>query len=583
MSREIFGNIVGLKPSIIRSLEKLYRRKVPPQSIITSELAHELAHLSYQINRQVGLLINRKGDIDFVVVGSYNRIEIPELHGYRDHQARLKGLRFIHTHLVKKDQSSGLDQDDLIDLAFLRLDLIGAQEVYEDGRVGRIHIAHILPSPEFYSASLDDEVKRLFYFFKPVYPWDLRENFQELIRNLEEEFERVSGAQALHEKEDRAMLIFVREPGDLDWENKLAELKELARTAGVKVVGEVVQRRAQIDPRYVIGKGKLLEVLIECLRKRANLLIFDRELTPSQVRALNEATDLRVIDRTQLILDIFAQRAKSREGKIQVEIAQLRYALPRLRAKDDAFSRLTGGIGGRGPGETKLEVDRHRIRDRIARLKQELESISEERALRRKRRKKLNFKVVALIGYTNAGKTTLLNRLSHSDYLAEDKLFATLDPVTKAVRTPSGKVFLLTDTVGFIRELPVELKKAFKATLEELYSADLLLHIVDASSPDLENQVKSVEAILDEMELRHIPRIVAFNKIDLLEELDPFPQATVKSLLEELDGVPISALTGFNVELLLKRIEENLFGPEAVFSPSFEADQATSPQDYRAS
>ena len=583
MSREIFGNIVGLKPSIIRSLEKLYRRKVPPQSIITSELAHELAHLSYQINRQVGLLINRKGDIDFVVVGSYNRIEIPELHGYRDHQARLKGLRFIHTHLVKKDQSSGLDQDDLIDLAFLRLDLIGAQEVYEDGRVGRIYIAHILPSPEFFSASLDDEVKRLFYFFKPVYPWDLRENFQELIRNLEEEFERVSGAQALHEKEDRAILIFVREPGDLDWENKLAELKELARTAGVKVVGEVVQRRAQIDPRYVIGKGKLLEVLIECLRKRANLLIFDRELTPSQVRALNEATDLRVIDRTQLILDIFAQRAKSREGKIQVEIAQLRYALPRLRAKDDAFSRLTGGIGGRGPGETKLEVDRHRIRDRIARLKQELESISEERALRRKRRKKFNFKVVALIGYTNAGKTTLLNRLSHSNYLAEDKLFATLDPVTKAVRTPSGKVFLLTDTVGFIRELPEELKKAFKATLEELYSADLLLHIVDASSPDLENQIKSVETILDEMELRHIPRIVAFNKIDLLEDLDPFQQATVKSLMEELDGVPISALTGFNVELLLKRIEENLFSPETVFSPSFEVGQATAPQDYRAS
>jgi GTP-binding protein HflX len=583
LSREIFGNIAGLKPSILRSLEKLYRRKVPPQSIITPELAQELAYLSYQINRQVGLLINRKGDIDFVVVGSYNRIEIPELHGYRDHQARLKGLRFIHTHLVKKNQSSGLDQDDLIDLAFLRLDLIGAQEVYEDGRVGRIHIAHILPSQEFYSASLDDEVKRLFYFFKPVYPWDLRENFQELIRNLEEEFERVSGAQALHEKEDRAILIFVREPGDIDWENKLAELKELARTAGVKVVGEVVQRRAQIDPRYVIGKGKLLEVLIECLRKRANLLIFDRELTPSQVRALNEATDLRVIDRTQLILDIFAQRAKSREGKIQVEIAQLRYALPRLRAKDDAFSRLTGGIGGRGPGETKLEVDRHRIRDRIAKLKQELESISEERALRRKRRKKLNFKVVALIGYTNAGKTTLLNRLSHSNYLAEDKLFATLDPVTKAVRTPSGKVFLLTDTVGFIRDLPEELKKAFKATLEELYSADLLLHIVDASSPDLENQVKSVEAILDEMELRHIPRIVAFNKIDLIEDLDPFQQATVKSLLEELDGVPISALTGFNLELLLKRIEENLFGPEAFFSPSFEVGQAIAPQDYRAS
>lgn len=583
MSREIFGNIAGLKPSIIRSLEKLYRRRVPPQSIITPELSQELAYLSHQINRQVGVLINRKGDIDFVVVGTYNRIEIPELHGYRDHQARLKGLRFIHTHLLKKNQSSGLDQDDLIDLAFLRLDLIGAQEVYEDGRVGRIHIAHILPSREFFSASLDDETKGLFYFFKPVYPWDLKENFLELIRTLEEEFERVSGAKAFHEREDRAILIFVREPGDLDWENKLAELKELARTAGVKVVGEVVQRRAQIDPRYVIGKGKLLEVLIECLRKRANLLIFDRELTPSQVRALNEATDLRVIDRTQLILDIFAQRAKSREGKIQVEIAQLRYALPRLRAKDDAFSRLTGGIGGRGPGETKLEVDRHRIRDRIARLKEELESISEERALRRKRRKKLNFKVVALIGYTNAGKTTLLNRLSHSNYLAEDKLFATLDPVTKAVRTPNGNVFLLTDTVGFIRDLPEELKKAFKATLEELYSADLLLHVVDASSPDLENQIKSVEAILEEMDLSRMPRIVAFNKVDLIDDLDPFQQATVRSLMEELDGVPISALKGFNLELLLKRIEENLFSPEAVFSPSFEVGQATAPQDYRAS
>jgi len=583
LSREIFGNIAGLKPSIIRSLEKLYRRRVPPQSIITPELSQELAYLSHQINRQVGVLINRKGDIDFVVVGTYNRIEIPELHGYRDHQARLKGLRFIHTHLLKKNQSSGLDQDDLIDLAFLRLDLIGAQEVYEDGRVGRIHIAHILPSREFFSASLDDETKGLFYFFKPVYPWDLKENFLELIRTLEEEFERVSGAKAFHEREDRAILIFVREPGDLDWENKLAELKELARTAGVKVVGEVVQRRAQIDPRYVIGKGKLLEVLIECLRKRANLLIFDRELTPSQVRALNEATDLRVIDRTQLILDIFAQRAKSREGKIQVEIAQLRYALPRLRAKDDAFSRLTGGIGGRGPGETKLEVDRHRIRDRIARLKEELESISEERALRRKRRKKLNFKVVALIGYTNAGKTTLLNRLSHSNYLAEDKLFATLDPVTKAVRTPNGNVFLLTDTVGFIRDLPEELKKAFKATLEELYSADLLLHVVDASSPDLENQIKSVEAILEEMDLSRMPRIVAFNKVDLIDDLDPFQQATVKSLMEELDGVPISALKGFNLELLLKRIEENLFSPEAVFSPSFEVGQATAPQDYRAS
>jgi GTP-binding protein HflX len=559
MGSQIFGNTIGLKPSELKKLEKLYRRKVPPTSIITHELAKEISQISAEINRQVGILINRKGEIDYVIVGTFNRIEIPELKGYRDHIARLKGLRCIHTHLINsqndKTKPSGLDQDDLIDLAFLRLDLIGALEVKPDGEPGKIYIAHILPDPEFFKGALLDQEEKFFYFLKPCYVWELKENFLELIKNLEDELDRIRPLKEIDENKDRAILIFVKEPKDIYLEEKMEELEELARTAGVNVVGKVVQKRVSPDPKYVIGKGKLVEVMILAMRNRANLLIFDRELTPSQVRALTELTDLRVIDRTQLILDIFAQRASSREGKIQVEIAQLRYALPRLRAKDDAFSRLTGGIGGRGPGETKLEIDRRRIKDKIAKLESELNKISQERELRRKRRKKLNFKVVSLIGYTNAGKTTLLNTLAKTEYLAEDKLFATLDPVTKLIKTKKEKLFLLTDTVGFIRDLPEDLKKAFKATLEELYSADILLHIIDISHPDFENHIKAVEQILEEMNLLHIPKILVFNKIDLLENKENFSPLWFKNLISKYNAIPISAKEGTNLDSLIEAIE----------------------------
>ncbi|NPA39723.1 MAG: GTPase HflX, partial [Thermodesulfobacteria bacterium] len=472
-----------------------------------------------------------------------------------------KGLRLIHTHLLgNKHKESGLDPDDLLDLALLRLDLIGALEVKPDGEPGKIHIAHILPDPEFFYGAISDKEKSFFYFLKPCYVWELKENFLDLIKILEEELERVKPLKEIDEHKDRALLIFVKEPGDTYIEDRIQELKELARTAGVSVVGEIVQKRNTPDPRYLIGKGKLLEVMIEALRKRANLLIFDRELSPSQVRALTEATDLRVIDRTQLILDIFAQRARSKEGKIQVEIAQLKYTLPRLRAKDDAFSRLTGGIGGRGPGETKLEIDRRRIKDKIAKLEKELKKISQHRELKRKRRKKLDFKIVALVGYTNAGKTTLLNTLAKSNYLAEDKLFATLDPVTKAIKTPSGRVFLMTDTVGFIRKLPEDLKKAFRATLEELYSADLLLHIVDVSHPEFESHIQTVEEILEEMELSTYPKLLVFNKIDLLDETQ---RIALPHLCERYQAIAISALKKENLESLITTIEERLFSHTA--------------------
>lgn len=560
MGNTVFGNITGLKPSILRNLEKLYRRRVPPTSIISYELAREISQISAEINRQVGILINRKGEIDYVIVGSFNRIEIPELRGYREHIARLKGLRFIHTHLINnnhKNKNLGLDQDDLLDLALLRLDLVGALEVKKDGEPGKIHIAHILPDPQFFKGEISEE-ERFFYFLKPCYVWELKENFLELIKNLEDELESLKPYKEIDENKDRALLIFVRKPNDVFLEEKIEEFEELAKTAGVNVVGKVIQKRYAPDPKYVIGKGKLVEMMITAMRKRANLLIFDRELTPSQVKALTEITDLRVIDRTQLILDIFAQRAASREGKIQVEIAQLRYALPRLRAKDDAFSRLTGGIGGRGPGETKLEIDRRRIKDKIAKLEKELEKISEERELRRKRRKKLNFKIVSLIGYTNAGKTTLLNTLAKTNYLAEDKLFATLDPVTKLIKTKEGTTFLLTDTVGFIRDLPEDLKKAFKATLEELYYADILLHVVDISRPDFEYQIEAVEKILEEMELSSTPKILVFNKIDLFEKKEEFSPQWLKNLITKYNAIPISAKEGTNLDTLLKAIEEKL-------------------------
>ncbi|MDW8136707.1 MAG: GTPase HflX [Thermodesulfobacterium sp.] len=557
MSYTVFGNTAGLRPSELKKLERLYRRCIPPNFIITSELAREISQLSYNLNRQIGLLINRKGEIDYVIVGTFNRIEIPELRGYRDHLARLKGLRLIHTHLINKNsKEEGLDQDDLLDLAFLRLDLVGALEV-ENGNPGKIYLAHILPDPKLNTLAPQEE-NRLFNFLEPCYVWELKENFLEIIKNLEDELERVKPLKDVSESMDRALLIFVKTSKEFI-EESIEELKELARTAGVTVVGEVVQKRVSPDPKYVIGKGKLVEVMILAMRSRANLLIFDRELTPSQVRALTEITDLRVIDRTQLILDIFAQRARSREGKIQVEIAQLKYALPRLRLKDDAFSRLTGGIGGRGPGETKLEIDRRRIKDRIAKLEEDLEKISQERELRRRRRKRLNFKTVALIGYTNAGKTTLLNTLSKTSYLAEDKLFATLDPVTKAITSKKGRIFLMTDTVGFIRNLPEELKKAFKATLEELYNADLLLHLVDLAHPDFENHILTVENLLEEMELLKFPKIIAFNKIDLLKERESFSQVWLENLLYKYKAIGISAKTGENLDLLLEKLEEVLF------------------------
>ncbi|WP_022853298.1 GTPase HflX [Thermodesulfatator atlanticus] len=536
MSKTIYGNTSGLKPSQIRKLERLYRRRLNPSQIFSHELAKEISSISQELNRQIGLLINRRGEIEFVIVGDHSRIVIPAMTRFRESTGRLRGLRLIHTHLSHE----GLDQDDLLDLAFLRLDLVGAQMVKEDGFPGKIYLAHLLPS---------GEGGKHFGYLEPQFPWVLKENFLELINSLEDELERLRPAKEVGDRKDRAILVSVTTRSRGEAQESLSELKELAESAGVTVLDSIIQRRQKIDPRYLMGKGKLSELIIRAMQLSANLLIFDQELTPSQMRSITEVTEMRVIDRTQLILDIFAQRAKSREGKIQVEMAQLRYLLPRLRSRDDAFSRLTGGIGGRGPGETKLEIDRRRIKDRIARLERELKNISSQRKLRRKRRQKEGLPVVAIVGYTNAGKTTLLNQLTGSNLFAEDKLFATLDPASRRLHLPGGTPAIFTDTVGFIRDLPKDLERAFRATLEELFEADLLLHLVDASNPYYEDQIAAVENIFEEMGLDHLPRLLVFNKIDLLAPEE------VETLKRRYHAVTISALQRETLRPLLEKIE----------------------------
>src|SRR5207302_10473710 len=336
-------------------------------------------------------------------------------------------------------------------------------------------------------------------------------------------------------------------------EASLQELQELARTADVQVLDVVLQGRREIDPRTLIGEGKLEEILVRSMAVGAGLLVFDRDLTPSQARHIGEATSLRILDRTQLILDIFAQRAQSADGKLQVELAQLKYLLPRLVGRDDSLSRLAGGIGGRGPGETKLEIDRRRVRERISALESRIDRLSGDRATRRRQRNRGGVPVISIVGYTNAGKSTLLNALTDSAVLAENKLFATLDPTSRRLKFPRDREVIITDTVGFIRDLPKDLVAAFRATLEELDDAALLLHVIDAADPAREAQVVAVERILDQLGLGEKPRLLVWNKSD---RVDP---AELEALLRDKGGVAISAVTREGLDALLVKAERTLF------------------------
>ena len=488
----------------MKSLQRLVARRYPVKEGYTHDQARELAALSRSVGRQLALLIDRAGKVQTVLVGDTGAIYIPELTRARSSSNRLRGLRLLHTHL----NDSLLSQEDLMDMLFLRLDSISVLTVDQYGSPNLFQSAHILPSP-----SPDGTP----YNVHPACSWERVDiDFEAQTEALETELARTAEGAKAHRGGEHAVLVSVSTQPKPVQESYLRELADLADTAGVSVAGTLVQRVRQVNHKFIMGKGKLAELEILCLQGNASMIIFDGELSPAQLRNLTQVTERKVIDRTQLILDIFAQHATTRAGKLQVEMAQLQYALPRLVGKNRAMDRLMGGIGGRGPGETKLETDRRKVRDRIARFKKELLSLRKQRAYARDRRNKARVPIAALVGYTNAGKSTTLNALTNSEVLAENKLFATLDPTTRRLRFPEERELILTDTVGFIRNLPKELREAFRATLEELEAADLLLHVADAGHPELEKQVAAVETILEDMDLHEIPSLLILNKWDTI-------------------------------------------------------------------
>jgi GTP-binding protein HflX len=469
----------------------------------------------------VALLIGRRGDVEYVVVGNDQSILIPDLARFRSGIGRLKGLRCVHTHL----HGEPLSQEDLMDLALLKLDLMLCLNINNKGIPADLCYAHLLPKNNSRQSWIVEHVPDI---------GRLNFNFSEFIRDLETELAKSGTSLGMEEKE-RAVLVSVTPTSKRGAEESLEELKELAITSNLLVVDSIIQRKTEVGSRFLLGKGKLSELVVRSLQAGANLLIFDGELTPAQVRVLTDYTETKIIDRNQLILDIFARRAITREGKIQVELAQSRYLLPRLITKNTAMSRLTGGIGGRGPGETKLEINRRRVRDRIIVLNKELKGVRQQRKERRKKRRSMGLPVISIVGYTNAGKSTLLNTLTRSHVRVEDRLFVTLDPTSRRLRLKEGEV-IITDTVGFIRDLPGDLLEAFAATLEELHEADLLIHVADISNSRLEDQIESVNKTLNTLDLAEIPTILVLNKSDRMDRI----QTT--HVAERFGGTPISAL-----------------------------------------
>jgi GTPase len=538
---EIYGDLAGIRDSVLKKIESLYEYTVPFGQLVTIELAQHMAEMTTLLNREIAVFLNRRGKVVAVSLGETTTVTLPELKNRRASN-RLSGIRCIHTH---PSGHSALSSLDLSSLTIVKFDLMGTFGV-ANGEITDCCLAVIDPTKgELADQTIIDGPFSLENFVAIPY--------LTVVQAIEKQVQRGS-THIVDEGIERALLVGLDLPGKNRWEaeDSLDELHELAGTAGAEVVGRVVQKRNSPDSAYYIGLGKVQELMQPCQDLGVDVIIFDDELSPAQQRNLELRTGIKIIDRTALILDIFAQRARTKEGKLQVELAQLKYLLPRLTGQGTALSRLGGGIGTRGPGETKLEVDRRRIRKTINDLENEIDLVKKHRQLHRHSRKDVQIPVVSLVGYTNAGKSTLLNTLTDAGVLAEDKLFATLDPTTRKVTLPSGRDILLTDTVGFIQKLPHNLIAAFRATLEEIVEADLLLHVLDISHPKMVEQSVAVYDVLRHLKAEEKSVISVLNKMDRIDS----PPVIERLLREYPNPVAISALQGIGLETLFERIEQ---------------------------
>ena len=526
----IYGNKEGIRDSVLAQLETLYDLDFSSEVFAPAELLDVLAAFTCAINREISIYVSRSGAILDITIGGLNSVELKDMH-LRRNVRRLSMVRCIHTHPGGNPQLSDVDISSLRSMHFDAMAAVGAKDGHATGiqaaflgeivgGINKVYLTDIVP------------VKKI-----PQRAW------MDAIERADSEV-MIGAITSTQEEKERAYLV------GLDSERSLEELARLADTAGAVVVGAMLQKKTRPDTATYIGSGKAEELSLDCQAKDADIVIFDDELTGVQTRNLEDVLrGVKVLDRTTLILDIFAQRAQSREGRLQVELAQMAYQLPRLMGHGVSMSRLGGGIGTRGPGETRLEMDRRRIRRRMSDLRREIKELEEQRSLRRARREKNKVPVVALVGYTNAGKSTLLNALSDANVLAEDKLFATLDPIVRTVKLPSGGEFLLVDTVGFISKLPHALVDAFRSTLEEALLADILLIVSDGASEEMHHQHQVVLEVLASLGASDKPVIDVINKVDLMEAPPQWPGA-----------IAISAKTGAGMEELLAEIKRQIRG-----------------------
>ena len=539
---KLYGNTSGLTRSDQKNILRIYKRKIPQDRLLTPELTRTLLTFSSELKRTITVLVDRKGRIGFVFIGEPCDFPFEKLLGRRRRaKYRLRGFRAVRTNL----KGSGLTNSDLITLASERLDLVASVSIGQNGSAGGFEYANLVPP------NGENQAKWEISKFSDLGRINI--NLEQEINGIEQSLRHAFLKNGGKENREGVMLVGFSTKFRYLAEKSLEELNSLALSAEKVVLDKVVQIRKNVDPRYLVGKGKLREIALHAKHLGADTIIFDTELTPTQANAIGEESGLDIMDRSQLIIQIFAKHAKTNEGKIQARLAEFQYNLPRLKGKGTAFSQLGGGIGTRGPGEKKLEQERRNIRKQIEQLEKQIDGLCRRREHTRKNRKTSKIPTLSFIGYTNVGKSTLFNRLTKSSIVTQDKLFSTLNPTTRRVMLPGGKHVLMTDTVGFISKLPKELINAFRATLEEIGEADLLLHVADASDPEVREKIDSVMKIVESMKFEDIPSILVFNKTDKADA------QTEASLREGFPLTPlVSAKNGKNFKELFLHIEKSI-------------------------